>query len=227
MKTLRHLILCISFLFIASGISGQKLEFDHTHHSWGTVNQKDGKVSHRFTFTNTGDKPLRIFAMNPCCGCLVRERPTGTIAPGTSSHITLECNIGRREDSVRFTLEVLTNEPVAPKSRLVMEGFVKAGNQSPEELYRMKTGNLMFKTNHMAFNHLSKSRVVTDTLDIYNAWDQPMDISFRRVPEHIQVQAMPEQLAPGEEGFLIFTYDATKTNDYGLVMERFQVVTND
>lgn len=227
MKPLKFSFLVILLLFTFWNIHGQNLEFNHTYHNWGTVMQQNKKVSHRFHFTNTGDQPLRFFAMNPCCGCIIRERPSGTIGPGESSHITLECNISRLKDSARFTLELLTNEPVAPKTRLVMEGFVSVEDNPPEESYRAKMGNLMLESTHLNLGHLSKTNKATDTIRIYNSWDQAMDISFPGMPPHIEINVLPEQLGPEERGSLIITYDATKKDDYGQVMERFQMTTND
>lgn len=39
-------------------------------------------VRHDFSFTNTGDKPLRIEATTPSCGCTIVSPPKTAIEPG-------------------------------------------------------------------------------------------------------------------------------------------------
>ena len=41
-----------------SPLLAQQITFNETSHNFGTMKEADGKISHDFTFTNTGDKPL-------------------------------------------------------------------------------------------------------------------------------------------------------------------------
>jgi hypothetical protein len=67
----------------------------------------------------------------------------------------------------------------------------------------------------------------TDTLKIYNHWDQPMKFQFSAVPEFLTVKASPVILEPKKEGAIIVTYDARKRHDWGLNFDKFNIVSSD
>ena len=57
------------------------MKFEHTDYEFGTVKEGE-KVSHTYTFTNTGDEPLIISSAKGSCGCTVPKWPSEPIAPG-------------------------------------------------------------------------------------------------------------------------------------------------
>lgn len=63
-----------------------KVTFDEMEYNFGDV--KDGeKVTHYFSFKNTGNEPLVISNAVGSCGCTVPEWPKEAIAPGKSGKI--------------------------------------------------------------------------------------------------------------------------------------------
>ncbi len=68
-----------------------EITFEDTQFDFGTIQKSAGKVSHYYTFTNTGKKPLMI-EVNPGCGCTVGDYPKDPIAPGAQDSIKLEFN---------------------------------------------------------------------------------------------------------------------------------------
>lgn len=63
-----------------------EISFDEKSHSFGEVAMNDSVV-HRFTFKNTGTKPLIIESVKPSCGCTATEYTKTPIAPGASGFV--------------------------------------------------------------------------------------------------------------------------------------------
>ncbi|TXB66575.1 DUF1573 domain-containing protein [Phaeodactylibacter luteus] len=88
------------------------MEFDATEFDFGTV-QDGEKVSHTYTFKNTGSEPLILSNAKGSCGCTVPSWPREPIAPGETGEITVEFNSknkkGRRNQKVTITAN--TNPP--------------------------------------------------------------------------------------------------------------------
>ncbi len=58
-----------------------EMDFDHTDYEFGTVKEGE-KVSHTYSFKNTGKEPLIISSAKGSCGCTVPKWPSEPIAPG-------------------------------------------------------------------------------------------------------------------------------------------------
>lgn len=88
------------------------MTFEETEFDFGTVNDGE-KVSHTYTFTNTGDEPLILSNAKGSCGCTVPSWPREPIAPGATGEITVEFNSknkkGKRNQKVTITAN--TNPP--------------------------------------------------------------------------------------------------------------------
>ncbi len=82
---------------------------------FGTI--KDGdKVSHTYTVTNIGDKPLYIANVAASCGCTVPEFPKEAIAPGETGQVTLEFNSSGKRGTVAKNALIVANAINAPYS---------------------------------------------------------------------------------------------------------------
>lgn len=67
------------------------LAFAQYEHDFGPLTYaKGGKVSHNFTFTNTGKSALIIESVKASCGCTVPSPPKEPFAPGESGEIFVE-----------------------------------------------------------------------------------------------------------------------------------------
>lgn len=96
-----------------------------------------------------------------------------------------------------------------------------------EKFYFIKTGNLWFNSLRFDFPDITNIHISTDTIPVYNAWGQPMDLSFNDLPEYMTAQIIPPSLKPKEEGKIIITYDPVKKGTYGPVYENLWLITTD
>ena len=79
-KLILIIVLFIPFFTLFSQSS--KILFEHSEHNFGDINEKDGKVSHKFSFKNDGDQPLLILSVKPSCGCTTPNWSKNPINPG-------------------------------------------------------------------------------------------------------------------------------------------------
>ena len=101
------------------------MEFEETTFDFGTV-QDGEKVAHTYKFKNTGSEPLVFADAKGSCGCTVPKWPREPIAPGASSHVTVEFDSkgkgGKRNQKVTITAN--TNPP---QTFLYLTGEVAGG----------------------------------------------------------------------------------------------------
>ena len=83
-----------------------EIEFSEREQDFGTITQGE-RVSHTYTFTNTGDRPLVLMNAKGSCGCTVPSWPHQPVLPGESASITVEFNsankVGARNQKVTIT----------------------------------------------------------------------------------------------------------------------------
>ena len=88
------------------------MTFDATEFDFGTVDEGE-KVSHTYSFKNTGDEPLILSNAKGSCGCTVPKWPKEPIPPGEDGTIIVEFNSknkkGKRNQKVTITAN--TNPP--------------------------------------------------------------------------------------------------------------------
>lgn len=89
------------------------MTFKETEHDFGTI-KSDKKVTHTFTFTNTGKAPLVIESATATCGCTVPEWPKEPIAPGATGTIKVEYDPAGRsgQQSKQITITANTDPQI-------------------------------------------------------------------------------------------------------------------
>ena len=92
---MKNLIIAIVAIFAialpmnAKKKSGAIITFAETTHDFGYIQESGGAVSHQFTFTNTGTKPLIIVSAHASCGCTKPEFPKKPIEPGKTGVVKI------------------------------------------------------------------------------------------------------------------------------------------
>ncbi len=105
------LFISVFTLFCQSSI----ILFENYEHNFGDINEKDGKVSHKFSFKNDGDQPLLILSVKPSCGCTTPNWSKNPIKPGDEGFIIAEYNPKGRPGVFRKSLNVVTNQSIKDK----------------------------------------------------------------------------------------------------------------
>ena len=109
---MKNYILASLLLFFVLTSFSQKsnISFDEREHNFGDIEEKGGKVSHKFTFTNNGKNPLRILSVKPSCGCTTPDWTKDEIKPGNQGYIIAEYNPKGRPGVFRKSLSIVTND---------------------------------------------------------------------------------------------------------------------
>jgi hypothetical protein len=93
--------------------------------------------------------------------------------------------------------------------------------------FSKKLGNLMFSSTTLKFGHLKNNVIKNDTIRIFNAGLRTLNLTLGKVPSHLQVRLHAASLEPKQETWMTIAFDASGKNDYGFVMDRFDLLTND
>ena len=89
---MKQIVFIFMAILLATGMaSAQKkavISAETTSFDFGTIKEADGKVSHTFEVSNTGDMPLVITRVIASCGCTTPEWPKEPVAAGAAEFST-------------------------------------------------------------------------------------------------------------------------------------------
>jgi hypothetical protein len=101
-----------------------EMKFEEEVFDFGKITQGE-KVSHAFTFKNTGNKNLIISGASGSCGCTVPEWPKEPIKPGGSGTINVVFSSEGKSGMQEKTVTIVTNcEPATRVIRIKTEIIV-------------------------------------------------------------------------------------------------------
>lgn len=114
--------------------SGPTISFVETVHDAGEV-WEGARISHTFTFTNSGDEVLEIRRIRTTCGCTAGVVSENLISPGESGRIQGSFNTRGYRGRRTMPIFVHSNDPRTPVVRLRIEATVRtAATLSPRSL---------------------------------------------------------------------------------------------
>jgi len=90
------------------------ITFSETTYDYGNINESNGKVSHTFEVTNTGNAALLISNVQASCGCAVSEWSKAPIDPGNKGFIKVTYNPENRPGAFNKTITVTSNAAESP-----------------------------------------------------------------------------------------------------------------
>lgn len=96
--------------------NGPKIKFEEQQHDFGDV-QQGKKLSHKFSFKNTGNEPLILNNVLTTCGCTVTEWPKDPVQPGKSAEIEVKFNTAGRMGKQNKVITIISNA-VSPQTRI-------------------------------------------------------------------------------------------------------------
>jgi hypothetical protein len=227
---MKKILIVIAFFTLGYAASyaqqvGPNVSWDASTHDFGDVKENGGKVTHKFIFTNTGNEPLVITNVRPSCGCTSSDYTKEPIAPGDKGYVSAAFDPNRRVGKNSKSITVTTNGN-PPTTTLRFTVNVLAKPKTIADQYPRTLGELRVKTNHLALMKVTTGEIKEGELEIINLNDTDLNISFRNVPNHIEIKAVPEMLKPQMQGKIIVKYDASKKNDFGFLMDRIVVAIN-
>ncbi|MFI3318441.1 MAG: DUF1573 domain-containing protein [Rikenellaceae bacterium] len=106
MRHLYYIALSLLLLTPLKSSAGEKiapaegLVIEKPTHNFGTHERRSKDLTHTFTFTNKGERPLILLRCNTSCSCIKVEYPRHPIAPGKGGEIKVTYEIRKRESGV-------------------------------------------------------------------------------------------------------------------------------
>ena len=78
-------------------------------------------------------------------------------------------------------------------------------------------------------HNLMNTESVTDTFYVRNFWTKPVSITLDKGGEYVSevTRNFGNELKPGQEGFIVLKYDASKRHAYGMTKDQVTFKTND
>ena len=212
--------------------SQPKIQFDKTVYDFGNVEQGSGSVSGRFEFTNVGDSALSLTRVKPGCGCTTTGHTTEEVPPGGRGYIDAKYTTLSKVGSFSKSISVTTNEPVNNSLSLQIKGnvvarpltiFEQTGYTQGEGMVRIKSAKITAE--------MKNTELRTDTFHIRNFWDKDVEVKLIDLPKSGYLKetsrSFGKEIKTGEEGFIVFLYNATKRGIFGDVSDMVVIQTND
>lgn len=202
-----------------------QISFDKVDHDFGTIKEEGGTVTHRFEFVNTGGSALLIDTVRATCGCTASDWTRRPIPPGGRGYVAATYNPAGRPNAFSKYLYVSSNSDPA-STKLTIRGEVTPKPRTIEDDYRYSMGGLRLKANHLAFGNVNNTEKKEYKLEVVNSSDQNIVLGVSGVPAHIKARFVPEILKPQQKGMLVAEYDASVKDDWGMLIDRFDVSVN-
>jgi len=87
------------------------LVFDAMEYDFGRIPERGGKVSHTFSFVNTGDTPAIITEVSVSCKCTRVDYPRKPVTPGQRAEITVIYDPKGQHGVFYKAIQVLSTTP--------------------------------------------------------------------------------------------------------------------
>ncbi|MDR2466899.1 MAG: DUF1573 domain-containing protein [Prevotellaceae bacterium] len=213
--------LCIWF-----NINAQEIKFDATTHDFGNISEEMGKAVHSFQFTNTGNKPLVITNVKASCGCTTPKWTKEPVRPGETGEVVAEYRTS--PGSFNKNLTVTTNGSPASVV-LYIKGNVSPKPEDLRATYPQTFGKLNARNRRdISFSQVHSRQIsAAQYIEVANAGDEPVAISFENVPDYLIVNAAPAILEPRKKGQITVSVNGAKVKLFGYHDNSFVVKTGD
>ena len=209
-------LIIIIFASVSTLLADSKIVFTKMTHDFGTIQEADGDVTVNFEFTNEGDTPLLVTRATASCGCTSPTHPKKPLRPGERGEISVTYHAKGRPGPFDKSIYVYSNDPKNERLMLTITGNVISSTGLRESYTEEFGAGLRLKTRALNFFDVYPGRANrTRTLAVYNEGSQPMKLSFRNVPSHLEIACDPEQIEPKSEGRILVTYLTDKARDWG------------
>ena len=100
-------------------------------------------------------------------------------------------------------------------------------NPTLKDIYTKKIGNLRFSTSTLSFGKVYNNQIKQDTIHIMNSGSSELTLLVNSKTDYLNLVLSSGKIGPGQEGWIAVSYDVSKKKDYGFVLDRIALNTND
>lgn len=228
MKFLGLLYIASFFLCGTPDEAPQKpiLQFDKTIHDFGDFKLDDGEKSHTFILTNVSDKPLIIQTVISSCGCTTPEWTKEPILPGKTGQVTATFLNNQGPYPFDKVLSVYISGIVEPYI-LHIRGVVHQKAFTLNDTHPIVMGNLRLRTKELELGQIKQGLTKSDSVEVVNTGKNPLFLTFKTTDPNLSVAVHPKRLDPGEVGYIVYTVNTLKKEEWGNIIYPIHIITND
>lgn len=221
--------LLVTTALLLTGLVAQAqphMSFTEAQHNFGQIHEEKGRVSHTFTFTNTGTDTLIISAVNASCGCTTPSWTQEAVPPGDSGTITAVYNPYNRPGRFNKPLTVRSNaDPQVMILRI--SGIVVPKPEANNVSYPTDLGGLRVQSQYLQMGTITTEKPIAKEFPVFNTTAEPLWLLDTLAgPDYLSARFFPDTLLPRSTGKLVVTYDPTEDYQLGYQPASFQVMTN-
>src|SRR5690606_40489410 len=183
-------VFVIAFLFFTGTLGAQSLSkslvFDERVHNFGAILEEKGKVSHTFTFTNTGSTSIDVNDVNSACGCIGKVVTKGPVKPGGKGSIKITFDPAYKSGFFSKEIVVLSNNSTE-YSRIWVEGTITPAQHPISDHFPYDFGSgLHLRLKVLAYGYMKPGE--TRELELHYANDTDKEMDLRLVPNALAGQ---------------------------------------
>ncbi len=214
----RKFAITFSAVVLCAVCSGQTLSFAEKAWNFGRVQEAGGTVSHKFTFSNTGDKPVVIENVEVSCGCTTTDFSRKPVMPGGEGHVTVVYDPYGRPGPFTKAVTVTANNR-SLRATLSVAGDVIEREHPVEELYPVALGGgVRLNMRTLMMRNVAQGEARSTTVGWVNTSSRSVTFALEADPQvpYLKIFA-PKTLPPGGRGEITFTIDLSGSKDaYGV-----------
>lgn len=217
----RIIIRIFIFFFLSSFIllplraqtASTVLQVDKRVHDFGEIQEKDGKVSHTFIFTNTTKAPIVINGTHSGCGCASSEYTKEPIKPGGTGKVTVTYNPAHRPGFFSKEVVIYFNKG-KDFTRIWIKGTVISFLRPVEEDHPYNFGRGLYcSLKVLPFGTVIKGESKEIKMFYANDTEKEMELTFIVEGNHSNITFVnPGKIAPKERGNMKFKYTSSSKN---------------
>jgi len=193
--------------------------FEERVHNFGTILEKNGKVSHSFVFHNNGTTPAVISDIRSDCGCIGKLLSNSTVKPGGKGVVTITFNPLYKSGFFSKEIMVFSNNG-KEFNHVWVEGNVTPAEHPIEEDYPYNFGSgLYLRLKTMALGYVTPGETKQAELHYANNTSEPMLLSFVADGSKDELKfSNPGKLKPKERGIMMVTYTMPLLNNDDVII---------
>ncbi len=167
-----------------------------------------------FVLKNTGNKPIKVKAVDTGCGCTDATYPRQSIEPGQQFELKTTYD-SRILGHFARTISVWSDADEKPLE-LVFRCHVVTNVENFSGDYPYSIGGLLADVNAIEFDDVNKGDVVTQDIHIMNPTGQYVTPVVMHLPTYLRAEFLPRTLGPKQAGVLHLTMNSRNLRLLGL-----------
>jgi hypothetical protein len=203
------------------------IQFEERLYNFGTILEKNGKVSHTFVFKNNGKTPVVINDIYSGCGCIGKTHSEKPVPPGAKGSVTVTFDPGYKSGFFSKEIVVCSNSS-QNYNRIWVEGNITPAEHPIEEDYLYNFGNgLYLRLKVMAFGYAKSGETKQMELHYANATDKEMILNFAIKDNKAGLKFNnPGKIGAKAKGIMTFSYTMPTGSKEDVVFTVYPYVNN-